>query len=64
MFAGYAGRMAERADDRSEEDVDKDENVATSREGGRFVGRAASDDSFDAERSGAEARSQSKDDDR
>ncbi|WP_053194667.1 hypothetical protein [Mycolicibacterium goodii] len=56
--------MAERADDRSEEDVDKDENVATSREGGRFVGRAASDDSFDAERSGAEARSQSKDDDR
>jgi hypothetical protein len=47
-------------DDRSEEDVGKDENVATSREGGRFVGRAASDDSFDAEQSGAEARSQNK----
>ena len=55
--------MAERThdtDDRSEEDVEKDENVATSREGGRFVGRAAGDDSFDAEQSGAEARSQGK----
>lgn len=55
--------MAERThdtDDRSEEDVEKDEKVATSREGGRFVGRAAGDDSFDAEQSGAEARSQGK----
>jgi len=50
-------------DDKSEYDVDEDENVAGSRAGkddeddGTYVGRTASDDSLDTEETGAEARS-------
>ncbi|WP_199178041.1 hypothetical protein [Mycobacterium hubeiense] len=42
---------------KSESDVDDDEAVAQSREGGRYVGRASSDDSLDTRETGAEARS-------
>jgi hypothetical protein len=51
-------------DDRSEDDVDDDDHVAASRAGkegegdGSYVGRTGSDDDFDAEESGAEARSE------
>jgi hypothetical protein len=49
------------ADDETEHDVDKDENVARSRagkeDGGTYVGRESSDDSIDAGETGAEARS-------
>ena len=50
------------ADDETEYDVDKDENVARSRAGkeddGTYVGRESSDDSIDVGETGAEARSQ------
>lgn len=62
MPAGYAASMSERSgdstDDKSESDVDKDEKVAGSRAGGRYVGRTTSDDAFDAGETGAEARSE------
>jgi hypothetical protein len=49
------------ADDETEYDVDKDENVARSRAGkeddGTYVGRESSDDSIDTGETGAEARS-------
>jgi hypothetical protein len=51
--------------DKSESDVGDDQKVASSRAGkegdeedGTYVGRSGSDDSFDDEQSGAEARSQ------
>ncbi|SEH79103.1 hypothetical protein SAMN04489835_4167 [Mycolicibacterium rutilum] len=50
-------------DDNSEQDVDEDDNVASSRAGkegdddGTYVGRTFSDDSIDAGETGAEARS-------
>jgi hypothetical protein len=48
--------------DRSESDVESDPKVASSRVGtdddGDYVGRTGADDDFDAEESGAEARSQ------
>jgi hypothetical protein len=44
----------------SEEDVQNDPHVAASREGKEeYVGRTASDDSFDAGETGAEARGRS-----
>ena len=47
--------------EKNEEDVDNDEHVASARENagedGSYVGRASGDDDFDAEESGAEARS-------
>lgn len=47
--------------EKSEEDVDKDPHVAAAREDtgedGSYVGRASGDDDFDAEETGAEARS-------
>ena len=51
-------------DDETEYDVDEDENVAGSRAGkeggddGTYVGRTASDDALDTDKSGAEARSE------
>jgi hypothetical protein len=53
--------MDRRGDEKSEhdvDDVDDDENVAGSRAGkrGSYVGQTASDDSIDAEETGAEAR--------
>lgn len=48
-----------RAEDRSEEDVAGDPNVATSRASdgdGAYVGRTTPDDALDTEESGAEAR--------
>ena len=52
-------------DDRTEQDVNEDEKVATSRAGkedgdddGTYVGQTSSDDSIDAGETGAEARSQ------
>ncbi|MBI3227666.1 MAG: hypothetical protein HYZ39_21675 [Mycolicibacterium cosmeticum] len=48
-----------RAEDRSEEDVAGDPNVATSRASdgdGAYVGRTTPDDAIDTEESGAEAR--------
>jgi len=47
-------------EDEGEFDVDADEHVADSRAGkeGPYVGRTASDDSFDAGETGAEARSE------
>ncbi|MCV7279141.1 hypothetical protein H7J88_05710 [Mycolicibacterium flavescens] len=50
-------------DDESEQDVDQDDNVASSRAGkegdddGTYVGRTFSDDAIDAGETGAEARS-------
>lgn len=44
--------------EKSESDVEEDENVAGSRAGGRYVGRTTSDDAFDAGETGAEARSE------
>jgi hypothetical protein len=54
--------MAPGDDDRSEEDVDKDEKVAGSRAGnhgedGSYVGETSNDDAIDAGETGAEARS-------
>ncbi len=48
--------------EKSEEDVEKDENVAGSRAGkhgedGSYVGASSSDDAIDAGETGAEARS-------
>lgn len=50
--------MSGRHRDKSEEDVEDDPHVASSRDGGdgEYVGRTASDDSFDAGETGAEAR--------
>jgi hypothetical protein len=56
--------MSPRDDDESEQDVGEDEKVAGSRAGkeddndGSYVGRSGSDDSLDAEETGAEARSE------
>jgi hypothetical protein len=56
--------MSPREDgDKTEYDVDEDENVAGSRAGkdgddGTYVGRTASDDALDTGESGAEARSE------
>jgi hypothetical protein len=53
-----------RPDEKSEEDVDSDEQVAGSRAGkhgegdGSYVGVSGSDDDFDAGETGAEARAQ------
>ena len=48
--------------DKSESDVESDPKVASSRAGtdddGDYVGRTGADDDFDAQESGAEARSQ------
>lgn len=50
-------------DDKSEQDVDEDEKVASSRAGkdgdddGTYVGRTFSDDAIDVGETGAEARS-------
>ncbi|MDY6999764.1 MAG: hypothetical protein SW019_24500 [Actinomycetota bacterium] len=43
---------------KSEEDVEDDPAVAASRDDGSYVGQVSGDDDFDAEESGAEARSQ------
>lgn len=50
--------MAGRHRRQSEEDVEDDPHVATSRDGngGEYVGRTADDDTFDAGETGAEAR--------
>lgn len=55
--------MAPGDDDKSEEDVQKDDKVASSRAGkdgddGSYVGETSSDDSIDAGETGAEARSE------
>ena len=55
--------MANPTDDHSEEDVDEDPKVASSRAGkdgddGTYVGETGPDDSFDAGESGAEARAE------
>ena len=55
--------MAPGDDDKSEEDVQKDDKVATSRAGkdgddGSYVGETSSDDAIDAGQTGAEARSE------
>jgi hypothetical protein len=55
--------MAPRDDEKSEEDVQDDDKVATSRAGkhgedGSYVGESSSDDAIDAEETGAEARSE------
>jgi hypothetical protein len=52
-------------DDRSEEDVQDDDKVASSRAGkhgedGSYVGESFNDDAIDAGETGAEARSQEK----
>jgi hypothetical protein len=57
--------MAPGDDAKSEEDVQKDEKVASSRAGkhgddGSYVGETSSDDAIDAEETGAEARSREK----
>ena len=58
--------MSSRDDEKSEEDVQKDEKVATSRAGkhgeddGSYVGASSSDDAIDAGETGAEARSREK----
>jgi hypothetical protein len=51
--------MAGKHRQKSEEDVQDDEHVAASREGGDYVGRTADDDTFDAGETGAEARGRS-----
>jgi hypothetical protein len=52
--------MTDRDNDKSEPDVEDDPHVASSRAGddedGSYVGRATSDDDFDAGETGAEAR--------
>jgi hypothetical protein len=59
-------RVTSPNDQKAESDVDDDPNVAGSRAGkedsddGTYVGRTASDDSFDAGETGAEARSAEK----
>ncbi len=55
--------MAPGDDDKSEEDVQKDDKVASSRAGkdgddGSYVGETSSDDAIDAGETGAEARSE------
>jgi hypothetical protein len=55
--------MAPGDDGKSEEDVQEDDKVASSRAGkdggdGSYVGETSSDDSIDAGETGAEARSQ------
>ncbi|MGB2923192.1 MAG: hypothetical protein WA944_11855 [Mycobacterium sp.] len=54
--------MSQPNPDKSEPDVESDDKVASSRankgEDGAYVGQTFSDDDFDAEESGAEARSQ------
>ncbi len=55
--------MAPGDDEKSEEGVEKDEAVATSRAGkdgedGSYVGETSSDDAIDAGETGAEARSE------
>lgn len=55
--------MTNPTDDHSEEDVQEDPKVASSRAGkdgddGSYVGEAGPDDSFDAGETGAEARSE------
>ena len=57
--------MAPGDDAQSEEDVQKDDEVASSRAGkhgedGSYVGRTSSDDAIDAGETGAEARSREK----
>ena len=57
--------MAPGDDAKSEEDVQDDDKVASSRAGkhgedGSYVGRTSSDDAIDAGETGAEARSQEK----
>ncbi|MGZ6777639.1 MAG: hypothetical protein ACXVGO_01460 [Mycobacterium sp.] len=54
--------MAPGDDDKSEEDVQEDHKVASSRAGkdgedGSYVGETSSDDAIDAGETGAEARS-------
>lgn len=54
--------MTARDDERSEEDVQPDDKVASSRAGkhggdGSYVGATSSDDAIDAGETGAEARS-------
>lgn len=54
--------MAAGDDEKSEEDVQKDDKVASSRAGkdgedGSYVGETSSDDAIDAGETGAEARS-------
>ena len=52
-------------DEKSEQDVDEDDNVAASRAGkegdddGTYVGRTVNDDALDVGETGAEARSDS-----
>ncbi|WP_396924866.1 hypothetical protein [Mycolicibacterium sp.] len=55
--------MTNAEDDQSEEDVQEDPKVASSRAGkdgddGTYVGETGPDDSFDAGESGAEARAE------
>ena len=57
--------MAPGDDAKSEEDVQDDDKVASSRAGkhgedGSYVGRTSSDDAIDAGETGAEARSREK----
>jgi hypothetical protein len=57
--------MAPGDDAKSEEDVEKDDKVASSRTGkdgedGSYVGESSSDDAIDAGETGAEARSEQK----
>jgi hypothetical protein len=57
--------MAPDDDAKSEEDVKKDDKVASSRAGkhgddGSYVGESSSDDAIDAGETGAEARSEQK----
>lgn len=54
--------MAPGDDDKSEQDIQKDDKVASSRAGadedGSYVGQISSDDAIDAGQTGAEARSE------
>jgi hypothetical protein len=57
--------MAPREDEKSEEDVQEDDKVASSRAGkhgedGSYVGVSSSDDAIDAGETGAEARGREK----
>ena len=57
--------MAPGDDEKSEQDVQEDDKVASSRAGkhgedGSYVGESSSDDAIDAGETGAEARSEQK----
>ena len=58
---GMRALMSHPRSDKAEDDIEPDRHVAGSRasedDDGDYVGRASSDEDFDSEESGAEARS-------